>query len=127
MFPACSKVILQNVVGRRAVSSTEIYKHRYLRHPSGKFKYQNIAPFIGLLPILDLRDAPLFNLHRSRIPTALFKNIVKDMDFLLIQYGSLGNHDTKEARSRLFAPVSIPIVSAQMMDFLKIYVRSSTI
>ena len=71
-------------------------------------KYLDIAPFVGLDPLRNLGDAPLFDLRRSRIPTALFRDIVMDMDVLLIQYGTLQNHTTEEARSRFLAPVSIP-------------------
>ena len=53
----------------------------------------------------------LFDLQRSRIPTSLFKNIVKDIDASLIHYGALkprlgDNQLTEEARSCILAPVS---------------------
>ena len=69
-------------------------------------EYREIAPFVGLTPILDFADVPSFDLHRSRIPTALLRDIVTDMDILLVQYGTTMNH-TEEARSRFLAPVSI--------------------
>jgi hypothetical protein len=57
-------------------------------------------------PSWTLYDTPLFTLGRSRIPTALFKDIVKDMDILMIQYGAPEHHETEIARSRFLAPVS---------------------
>ncbi|KIL59239.1 hypothetical protein M378DRAFT_1068410 [Amanita muscaria Koide BX008] len=68
-------------------------------------KYLDIAPFVGLDPLWNLSDAPLFLLRRSRIPTALFRDIVMDMDVLLTQYGNFENHTTEEARSRFLAPI----------------------
>jgi hypothetical protein len=69
--------------------------------------YNRAAPIVGLDPLLGMHDVPLFTLRRSRIPTALFKDIVKDMDILMIQYGT---PETEVARSRFLAPVSIPIL-----------------
>ncbi|KAN0133984.1 hypothetical protein V8E53_008202 [Lactarius tabidus] len=69
--------------------------------------FREIAPFVGLDPIgqIWLCDAPRFNLHRSRIPTSLFKAIVEDMDILLTQYGNLRCQATEEARSCFLAPI----------------------
>ncbi|KAM6493333.1 hypothetical protein JOM56_011467 [Amanita muscaria] len=72
-------------------------------------KYLDIAPFVGLDPLWNLSDAPLFHLRRSRIPTALFRDIVMDMDVLLTQYGNFENHTTEEARSRFLAPIFLNI------------------
>ena len=75
-------------------------------------EYRDIAPDIGLGPLYSFSDAPLFDLYRSRIPTSLFKKIVKDIDVSLIHYGALNprlgdNQLTEEARSRILAPVSL--------------------
>jgi hypothetical protein len=51
-------------------------------------------------------DIEFFDLYRSRIPTALFKSIVQDIDVMLVQYGPPINHETEEARSRFLSPVS---------------------
>ena len=64
-----------------------------------------MAPFVGLEPDQDLYDIPTFDLYRSRIPTALFRSIVQDMDLLLHQYGPPIDHRTEEATSRFLAPV----------------------
>jgi hypothetical protein len=44
-----------------------------------------------------LRDIGTFELNRSRIPTALFKSIVQDIDMMLVQYGPPTDHETEEA------------------------------
>ncbi|KAH9050460.1 hypothetical protein EDB84DRAFT_1449082, partial [Lactarius hengduanensis] len=51
--------------------------------------------------VYGVSDAPSFDLCRSRIPTALLRDIVIDMDVLLFRYGTLRNHNTEETRSRL--------------------------
>jgi hypothetical protein len=72
-----------------------------------KVKYADIAPFVGLQPGLDMDDIETFDLHRSRIPTALFESIVQDIDVMIVQYGLPVQHRTKEARSRFLSPVSV--------------------
>ena len=81
-------------------------------------KYLDIAPFVGLDPVRNLGDAPSFDLRRCRIPTALFRDIVTDMDVLLIQYGTLQNHTTEEARSRF---LGILPITARITEFLNIH------
>ena len=66
-----------------------------------------IAPFVGLNPLRFLRDIRTFEIHRSRIPTHLFKSIVTDMDIILMQYGPPPEQLTQEARSRFSSPVRI--------------------
>ncbi|KAI9444986.1 hypothetical protein H4582DRAFT_871001 [Lactarius indigo] len=61
-------------------------------------KYRDVAPFVGLDRIRHFYDAPSFDLCRSRIPTALFKDVVMEMDVPLFQYGTLRNHNTEETR-----------------------------
>lgn len=73
--------------------------------------FLDVAQFVGLEPLWNFRDAPSFDLHRSRIPTALFRNIVADMDILLMQYGTLQDHATEEARSRFLAPIFSHLVA----------------
>jgi hypothetical protein len=69
-------------------------------------KYVSIASFVGLDAGLKMSDINTFELHRSRIPTALFKSIVQDIDIMLVQYGPPIEHETEEARSRFLSPVS---------------------
>ena len=69
-------------------------------------KFSDIAHFVGLEHHAALRDIHTFELHRSRIPTALFKEMVKDMDLMLMQYGPPMEHQTEEASSRFIAPVT---------------------
>ena len=68
--------------------------------------FSDIAHFVGISGDAYLRDIAPFELHRSRIPSILFKAIVKDMDLMLMQYGSpiLHNH-SEEACAQFIAPV----------------------
>lgn len=75
-------------------------------------EYKDVAPFVGLDPVRKLGDAPSFDLHRSRIPSALFRSTLMDMDVLLIQYGTLRDQATEEATSRFLSPVSILPINA---------------
>jgi hypothetical protein len=68
-------------------------------------KYEDVAPFVGLDPYRYLKDIGTFELHRSRIPTTLFKSIIQDMDMMMVQYGPLPEHEHQEATSRFLSPV----------------------
>ena len=68
-------------------------------------KFEDMAEFVELNPRLELDDIGTFTLHRSRIPTDLFRSIVEDMDVLLVQYGPLSAQNNEEARSRFLSPV----------------------
>ena len=72
-----------------------------------KVTYEAVAPLVGLDAYKSLADIKTFEIHRSRIPTDLFKSVVMDMDVMLMQYGSLPEHKTEEARSRFFSPVKM--------------------
>jgi hypothetical protein len=72
-----------------------------------KVSFAQAAPFVGLVPDRELNDIGTFEIHRSRIPTHIFKSIVADMDIMLMQYGAPPEHKTEEARSRFFSPVRI--------------------
>ena len=72
-----------------------------------KVKYPDIAPFVGLGPSQCCRDAPTFEMKLARLPTALFKRIVEDVELIMKQYGPPDSHCNEEARSRIFAPVSL--------------------
>ncbi|KAM6492127.1 hypothetical protein JOM56_011851 [Amanita muscaria] len=69
-----------------------------------KVTYAQAAPLVGLHPGKELRDIGTFEIHRSRIPTHLFRSIVIDMDIMLMQYGAPPQHKTEEARSRFISP-----------------------
>jgi hypothetical protein len=83
--------------------------------------FNEIAPFVGLDPRRQLYNVPCFNLHRSRIPTSLFKAIVEDMDILLTQYGNLQSQATEDARSRFLAPVGIISQTALLLLTTALY------
>lgn len=72
-----------------------------------RVKFSDVARFVGLDRHAALRDIDTFELHRSRIPTSLFKVMVTDMDLMLMQYGTPTEHQTEEASSRFIAPVRI--------------------
>jgi hypothetical protein len=72
-----------------------------------KVTFDEVARLVELDPDKELTDIGTFEIHRSRIPTDLFKSIVTDMDIMLIQYGAPREHRTEEARSRFFSPVRI--------------------
>lgn len=76
-----------------------------------KVMYDDVAPHVGLQPWNGLQDIETFRLHRSRIPTDVFKAIVTDLDVMLMQYGPLPEHETEEARSRFFSPVRVILFS----------------
>ena len=99
--------------------STHTLSEQGLNISFSNVKYIDIAPFIGLDPIRNLGDAPSFTLRRSRIPTALFRDIVGDMDVLLIQYGSMQSHTMEEARSRFLAPVSTLALTTRTTEEIK--------
>jgi len=69
--------------------------------------YSDIAPFVGLDHTRRMKDIETFELHRSRIPTALFKSIAQDMDMMMMQYGPPLEHEHEEATSRFLSPVRI--------------------
>jgi hypothetical protein len=78
---------------------------------SAKVTYDDVASYVGLQPWNKLQDIETFPLHRSRIPTDVFKAIVTDLDVMLMQYGPLPEHETEEARSRFFSPVRVILFS----------------
>jgi hypothetical protein len=71
-----------------------------------KVRYQDIAPRVGLASGLAGEDVTKFDIHRARIPTSMFKDIVKDLEIIMKQYGLPNLHKNEEARARFLAPVS---------------------
>ena len=71
-----------------------------------KLRYRDIAHRVGLDPTLGGRDMKTFDIHRARIPTSLFKEIVQDLEIVMKQYGEPLDHKNAAARSRFLAPVS---------------------
>jgi hypothetical protein len=76
---------------------------------SNNVVYSDIAPYVDLDPNQNYRDAPTFQLNRARLPTALFKEIVQDIQIIMKQYGPPIDHQNVEARSRFLAPVGIHV------------------
>jgi len=82
-----------------------ILLERGLNVSFSKVKYRDIAPRVGLSPELGGRDMETFEIHRARIPTSLFKEIVQDIEIVMKQYGEPVQHKNEEARSRFLAPL----------------------
>jgi hypothetical protein len=85
-----------------------------------KVTYRDIAPRVGLDPLLKSNDMQVFDIHYARIPTSLFKAMVEDPDIVMDQYGEPCDHKNEEARSRFLAPVS-----TQSASFVKIFTHTS--
>ena len=77
------------------------------KHSSSNVKYVEVAPLVNLDPAREFNDCPRYHQPRSRILTALFKEIVKDIDLILLQYGPEQCHRSEEARSKFLAPVCL--------------------
>ena len=84
-------------------------------------KFSDVACFVGLDRHAALCDIDTFELHRSRIPTSLSKVMVTDMDFMLMQYGMLTEHQTEEASSRFIAPVRISYNNSLIFSGMQIF------
>lgn len=69
--------------------------------------YLSMAALVGHDPHQSMRDAPVSNVHRARIPAFLLKKILEDIHVSLNQYGPAEDHETQEARSRFMAPVCL--------------------
>jgi hypothetical protein len=99
--------------GRRTFSTTRArLQLPYLKSSCSRVKYDQIAPIVNMPVGSDkYENIPLFEIRRSRIPTTVVKQIVEDMDILLIQYGTLERDgiNSEQAWSRFFAPVSFLI------------------
>lgn len=61
---------------------------------------------MGLKPSLCLEDAPIFKMHRARIPNVLFREIIEDIEIVMKQYGPSDDQNVA-ARSRCLALASI--------------------
>ena len=59
-------------------------------------KYDQIAPYIHLSAERAGSDIQRVEVFRSRIPDAMFREIITDVDESLTQYGPLDDHDNEE-------------------------------
>ena len=71
-----------------------------------KVKYEEVAPYVWLDPNAHGNDILPLETFRSRIPKDMFRNICKDVDKALEQYGRMETHENEETRSRFIASVS---------------------
>ena len=68
---------------------------------------------------------PTFTINRARLPLALFKEVVQDIELAMKQYGKPVHHGNEEARSRFLAPVCPTLHSPYFVsDFEKIFNRT---
>jgi hypothetical protein len=72
--------------------------------------YKQIASYVWLDPNGAGRDMLHLNIFRSRIPTGMFRDIVRDVEDALTQYGLIDSHDNEEARSRFISSLFNRIV-----------------
>lgn len=72
--------------------------------------YKQIAPYVWLDPNYAGRDMLQLDIVRSRIPTGIFRDIVRDVEDALRQYGPLDSHDNEETRSRFISSLFTRIV-----------------
>ena len=89
------------------VRFTHILPEEGLKISFSNIEYHSIAGLVGLDPLRNLNDIGTFDLYRSRIPAALFKSIVEDMDIMLIQYGPPPEQKAEWTRSRFLSPVRL--------------------
>ncbi|KZT51840.1 hypothetical protein CALCODRAFT_487590 [Calocera cornea HHB12733] len=67
--------------------------------------YASLARKVGLDASFSMQDTPTFPLHRARIPTSLFKEIVGDIEMAVKQYGLPHELDNEPTRSRFIASI----------------------
>ncbi|KKA23378.1 hypothetical protein T310_2632 [Rasamsonia emersonii CBS 393.64] len=73
--------------------------------------YKQVSPYVWLNPNDAGRDNGCLEVFRSRIPTGMFQDIVKDVELALKQYGQLESHDNEETRSRFLASLFNRIIA----------------
>ncbi|KAF7976819.1 hypothetical protein HWV62_5496 [Athelia sp. TMB] len=73
--------------------------------------YADIAPALGLDPARGAHDIPYSALPRARVPTPLFREIVRGIDAAQAQLGPPTEHHTAAARARFLAPIFSRLVA----------------
>lgn len=69
----------------------------------------------------------LLPIFRSRIPTQIFRAVIRDVNSALTEYGPLASHDTEEARSRFIMSVGVFITyhvvhsSSYMLTIIQLF------
>ncbi|OXV06001.1 hypothetical protein Egran_06231 [Elaphomyces granulatus] len=69
--------------------------------------YQQVAPYVWLSPSAAGRDMQPLDVFRARIPKDMFREITRDVEDALTQYGPLDSHDNEETRSRFISSSTI--------------------
>jgi hypothetical protein len=70
-------------------------------------KYVDIAPKVGLDPLLEGQDIAAFPMYRARLTNDIFKQILQNIEDFSMQYGHMGSHKNEEARSRFLSAVRL--------------------
>src|SRR5947207_13728758 len=83
-----------------------IYIENNLEVSFSKVKYEDIAPKVGLDPIVEGDDIPLFEMCHCRLTNGTFSQIVRDLRVFSAQYGPMSKHKNEEARARYLSGVS---------------------
>ncbi|OCK97655.1 uncharacterized protein K441DRAFT_675041 [Cenococcum geophilum 1.58] len=78
----------------------ELLRQNNLNVSFSKVQYVDIAPMVGLNPAVKGDDIPVFNMFRARLPNAIFRKIVEDLQAFSAQYGPMDKHENEEARAR---------------------------
>ncbi|KAM6503629.1 hypothetical protein JOM56_000572 [Amanita muscaria] len=103
--------LMSTTIRRLIIQFTQVCHYSVLGSERGtgasfsQVTYAKAPPLVGLDPDNELGDIGTFEIHRSRIPTHLFRSIVIDKDIMLMQYGAPPQHKTEEARLRFFSLV----------------------
>ncbi|EJU04517.1 hypothetical protein DACRYDRAFT_48581, partial [Dacryopinax primogenitus] len=87
--------------------------------------YASIARKVGLDASFSLQDVPTFPLHRARIPTSLFKEIVGDIELAVKQYGLPHEQDNEATRSRFISSVSLDLLFARLSSHFELLLHAS--
>ena len=75
-----------------------------------KVQYADIAPMVGLEPIVHGDDIPTFDMFRARLPNHIFNQTVEDLRLFSAQYGPMGKRQNEEARARYLSGVGSPSI-----------------
>ncbi|KAF3315328.1 hypothetical protein TWF173_003872 [Orbilia oligospora] len=84
---------------------------RDLEHIATSLSYSMMAQRVHLDPHAMVGDAPTFQVHRARIRSQEFRQIIQDFEILGNQYGPPADHLTEAGRSRYISAAFNHIVS----------------
>ncbi|KAF7980737.1 hypothetical protein HWV62_36755 [Athelia sp. TMB] len=104
--PDSAALAFRQIMNAHHVDLDKLLLEQLLREPrTSAASYAAIAPPLGLDPARAAHDIPFSALPRARIPTPLFRAIVRDIDAAQAQLGPPTEHHTAAARARFLAPI----------------------